>query len=148
MSNILDKDLEFPHQLIVPASAGSGKTTALTQRLVQLLLSERVKFRSFRNILAITFTNNAAREMKRRVIGLLKKVALGEKGALDAIIKLVPLQADVLRGRARAMVDDILESYSEFQVQTFGVGVVIGGVTLVGEQIVGANEKVIAIKCL
>jgi len=43
------------------ASAGSGKTYSLTERFVQFLLSDRIPQNHLRNILAITFSNNAAK---------------------------------------------------------------------------------------
>ena len=63
-----DKDLSFPHALLISASAGSGKTYTLTQRYVQFLLSEKVPGNDLPNILAVTFTNNAAKEMKRKIV--------------------------------------------------------------------------------
>jgi len=76
--NILGKDVElkFPHVLIVEASAGSGKTHTLTKRFVQFLLSSKIPNSELSNILAITFTNNAAREMKERILEWLKILAL------------------------------------------------------------------------
>ena len=57
-----DTDLKFPHALLISASAGSGKTYTLTQRYVQLLISGKIPFNRIENILAVTFTNNAAKE--------------------------------------------------------------------------------------
>ena len=66
--------MDFYHPMnVCRASAGTGKTFTLAAYYVGLLLSGE----SYRNILAVTFTNKATAEMKERILGYLYGIATG-----------------------------------------------------------------------
>ncbi len=113
-----DTQLSLPSVTVLKASAGSGKTYALTQRFVQFLLSRRVPHNDLRGILAITFSHNAARDMRDKVLQWLKKLSFGDPERLaDMEAVIAGFDARAARG-AGALVDRILDRYTDFQVQT------------------------------
>src|SRR5689334_6798326 len=70
---------------IYSSSAGSGKTYQLTKEYLKLALgSEDPSY--FKSILAITFTNDAAGEMKERIISALRRFAYPAEGAPDPLL--------------------------------------------------------------
>ena len=81
--------------LLIVAGAGSGKTKVLTSRIAHIIKSHKA-FSS--QILAVTFTNKAAKEMQIRVSKLLKKEATG----LPWLGTFHSISAKILRKHAEA----------------------------------------------
>ncbi len=82
--------------LLIVAGAGSGKTKVLTSRIAHMIKQKK----AFPNqILAVTFTNKAAREMQNRVSKILGKEAIGMAwlGTFHSI------SAKILRKHAQAV---------------------------------------------
>ncbi len=113
-----DKDIHFPEVTILKASAGSGKTYSLTERFVQFLLSGKIPQNHLRNILAITFSNNAAKEMKGRILSWLKEIYFEDPEKVKELSEIVSLKKEHLPAKAGAVIDGILRHYTEFQVKT------------------------------
>ncbi len=122
-----------PEVRVVEASAGSGKTYALAKRYVQLVLSSigdilpdranyilSSSYTPIRSILALTFTNKAAFEMKARILEFLKKIAFSAISEAEREDIISPLQIDEESARKRAFVimESIIRNYNFFQVQT------------------------------
>ncbi len=104
------------------ASAGSGKTFTLVKEYLKILLSTSDSNR-FQNILAITFTNKAAAEMKERVISNLcdfaKAEILQEKTAMFLQIESdTGIQDTTLQQRSKKVLQSILYNYSAFNITT------------------------------
>ncbi len=110
----------------IKASAGSGKTYTLTRRFLELLCKMgqdipkdschkawRRQSGLFTEILAMTFTNKAAAEMKMRVINTLKQIALADPS-------LIPLENcdNLSPAAAAAWLDSILRRYDALNIRT------------------------------
>ena len=92
--------------LLIVAGAGSGKTKVLTSRIAHIIK----KNKAFPNqILAVTFTNKAAKEMQLRVSKLLRKDATGLPwlGTFHSIsAKLLRKHADAVRLKSNFSIID------------------------------------------
>lgn len=114
---------ELPEVRVVEASAGSGKTYALARRYVQIILhlARNPGLRPpIHSILAITFTNKAAFEMKERILRFLKELALEvmDAGEREELLKDLSMTAQEARDTARSVIDTVLRNYNYFQVET------------------------------
>jgi ATP-dependent exoDNAse (exonuclease V) beta subunit len=101
------------------SSAGSGKTFTLVKEYLKIILQDTD---SFRNILAVTFTNKAAAEMKHRVLRYLEELAnppipLSEH-LLAALINDTGLSETEIRFKAAGALKKILHHYSDFAIGT------------------------------
>lgn len=94
----------------ITANAGSGKTTALTERVVKLLLLGVPP----EHIVCITYTKAAASEMRVRVLDMLRGLLLATDAACaETIEKLLGIPADAERmARARSLFATVLDSPS------------------------------------
>jgi ATP-dependent exoDNAse (exonuclease V) beta subunit len=100
------------------ASAGSGKTFTLVKEYLKVLLNSKDLFR-FQKVLAITFTNKAAAEMKARVLSNLEAFSDGEENDLfHAIQKEISIDKATIQERSKRILAIILQNYAAFSITT------------------------------
>ncbi|WGH74452.1 UvrD-helicase domain-containing protein [Tenacibaculum tangerinum] len=100
------------------ASAGSGKTFTLVKEYLKVLLLSENIFR-FQKVLAITFTNKAAGEMKERVLHNLQVFSEGETNDLiEILLQETSLDRTVIKERSKKILDEILRNYAAFSITT------------------------------
>ncbi|GAB4319875.1 MAG: UvrD-helicase domain-containing protein [Bacteroidales bacterium] len=110
--------------LVYRSSAGSGKTFTLVKTFLEQILESPERFNQ---VLAITFTNKAAGEMKERVLQTLTAVASADtpddiEGPAGKIFGLIAsnssLPPETLQQNARKALKYILHRYSELAIGT------------------------------
>ena len=106
--------------IVYKSSAGSGKTYTLVKEYLKLALCDDKKLHyNYKFILAVTFTNKAAAEMKSRVISALNKISLSQYSELSESLcvdlKILP---DELTNRSKLLLSYILHHYSDFAIGT------------------------------
>ena len=100
------------------ASAGSGKTFTLVKEYLKVVLNSDDRY-TFQSILAITFTNKAAAEMKERILSNLQLFSEGSEN--DVLLKLIEetsLEKETIQHRSRQALEAILHNYSAFAITT------------------------------
>ena len=105
--------------LVYRSSAGSGKTYTLVKTYLSLLFKIKSNF-GFKQILAITFTNKAAEEMKKRVLTALDEISKdGNKNKLAIeISKENNFDIAQLVERSKVITQKILHNYKDFNLMT------------------------------
>ena len=100
------------------ASAGSGKTFTLVKEYLKVVLNSDDRYQ-FQNILAITFTNKAAAEMKERILNNLHLFSDGkENDLLQKLIEETGIDAKTIQKRSSKILATILRNYSAFSITT------------------------------
>jgi len=110
--------------LILSASAGSGKTHNLVLEFLVILLADKHITRKFKHIVAMTFTNKAAFEMKSRLISTLDKIVnLKEDDKktiqmMEDVKKQLDISVSEIRNRSAKALNEMLHGYEDFNVST------------------------------
>ena len=110
--------LDPRNDVIVEACAGSGKTCLLTSRIIRALLSGAKPS----EILAITFTRNAAREMKARLTDWLRTLALSDDKKIREFLLERGVSGDDIDAsvpRARRLYREYLSTSGGLNINTF-----------------------------
>lgn len=109
---------------ILNASAGSGKTYNLVNEYLYLLLKEEFNTSSFKNVIAMTFTNKAALEMKVRIIAALDILSHREINPAkfdelsETIAQRLSVSNEEVHKRAKKVLQNLLHQYEDFFVMT------------------------------
>lgn len=104
--------------IIYKSSAGSGKTYTLAMEYLKLAMEHPF---AFRQILAVTFTNKATREMKERILQVLARLRVRVQAEEKMDMKLMEhlrFSEDQLKKRAGEVLTAILHHYADFSVST------------------------------
>ena len=114
--------IKRPAFSIYDASAGSGKTYALVKEYLKIILTSPQED-TYRNILAITFTNKAVHEMKSRIVGSLSEFAK-ENPSEKAQNLMRDIAADTklswqeIQRKSRSIIRHIIHNYAAFDIST------------------------------
>ena len=103
---------------IINDSAGSGKTFSLASNVIFKLLTGEED--SYKKILALTFTNNSANEMKKRILDELKLMSIDpKKSKIFKASNLSTLFSHTqIKSKAKRILNKILHNFSFFQIGT------------------------------
>ena len=107
---------------VLRSSAGSGKTYALAINFISIALvgAKNTKADYYKKILAMTFTNKAANEMKERVLNYLDILSnrKDKDNILQTIIEETNLNKEEVFNISKQIRNHILHNYSELRIST------------------------------
>lgn len=107
--------LDITRSWVVEAPAGSGKTGLIIQRYLKLLADPAVT--APEQVLAITFTNKAAAELRERIVAQLESASLAEPSAREFDRLTRPL-AEAVLARSQALGWELLEQSDRINIRT------------------------------
>ena len=111
-----------PQFKVYQASAGAGKTFTLIKEYLKLCLTDEMSVDNYKHILAITFTNAAANEMKDKIVKALREIidsATFEPRSMGAsLVKELGVSGADLKRNAQSLMTKIMHDYSSFCVCT------------------------------
>ncbi|MDP4826924.1 MAG: UvrD-helicase domain-containing protein [Flavobacteriales bacterium] len=108
---------EQPIFKILRASAGSGKTFALVKHYLTCCLREKDP-NYFKHILAITFTNKAADEMKHRVLSALRELSAGKGKMMAVLVEETKLTESQITERSAKVFEAMMTGYGAISILT------------------------------
>ena len=100
---------------IYKSSAGSGKTYTLAKEYLRLALRDEKYYQS---ILAVTFTNRAAQEMKERVLEFLIEISKGKHELIPVYAAEMSLSQKEIQEKAQRVLTHLLHHYGFFSICT------------------------------
>ena len=100
---------------VYKSSAGSGKTYTLAREYIKLALRAPDYYQK---ILAVTFTNRAAEEMKERVLDFLMAIAKGKHELIAVYADELDTSEEQIIKRANASLTHLLHHYGYFNITT------------------------------
>ena len=108
--------------VIYDAAAGSGKTFTLVKEYLKIILKSNQEG-YYKNILAITFTNKAVKEMKERIV--LNLISFSENtiisdptAMVNYIVEETGLTLENIQLKSKKILTHLLHNYSSFSVET------------------------------
>jgi ATP-dependent exoDNAse (exonuclease V) beta subunit len=116
-------DIKYGKFIVCKASAGSGKTFKLVSDYISLCLTSDSSF-TFSRILAITFTNKAAGEMKERIIEHLRALSSNTNETfyhpewLKHYREKTGLNAEQIKEKSEKIFSNILHHYTSLSIST------------------------------